>query len=270
MKKKEFDLIERYLDGSLTESEKYEFESRVISDQPLKNKLEAHRAARQVLKELERNELRAQFKKYSQEKKGIASNDGPKIIRLQDKIKRTLRYAAAVAILVTFTGLSFLVFDSHRYGSSVFAEMNTREYLTIERSVGSTDEAKIIEIRQLYISENWTATIEQIVAIGAETQSLSPEILLILADAKYKSGDLNGAQEIYRSVQKLESIDEWFIHQAEWKELLLALEKKPFDPIFKGQLKDMASDENHLYKQLAANTLDQMQSWRFKIGQWFF
>ncbi|TVR86592.1 MAG: hypothetical protein EA411_10275 [Saprospirales bacterium] len=268
MGSEEFDRIEAFIDGKLSDDELKEFMERLEVDEKLREKLEAHKAARLVAESLAEHDLRNRMKKWKAQNTGTSDKEakgaGPK----QGVVRRMISYGIAASLLAFVVGVSYLYVDSPRHASNVFAERNTGEYTLTERGTEQDMPIDLREIHQLYAAGEWESVIEA----SRQYQPISTDekmtLNFLLADSKYRIGNIGAALDQYNNI--LETADDrWHIDRAEWKKVLIQLESEPFNQDYQIELDRIAEDTTHLYQKAAQGLKSEMRGLRFTFGRLF-
>ncbi len=268
MGSEKFDRIEAFIDGKLSEDELKEFMERLERDEKLREKLEAHKAARVVAESLAEHDLRNRMKKWKAQNTGTSDKETKGAAPKQGVVRRMISYGIAASLLAFVVGVSYLYVDSPRYASNVFAERNTGEYTHAERSVEQDMPTELRDIHQLYAAGEWESVIEGV----RQYQPLSTEeemtLDFLLADSKYRIGNIDVALGQYNNI--LETADDrWHIDRAEWKKVLIQLESEPFNKVYLDELEKIAEDPTHLYRKAAQELISEMRGLRFTFGRLF-
>jgi hypothetical protein len=271
MGRKKFEQIEQFLDGNLSGEELKDFLSRLEEDSKLREKVEAHKAARVVMQSMAEDKLRSRMAQW---KDGGGESEKPQDGEVKKRpptvIRRLVSYGVAASLLAFVVGASYLFIDAPRYASNMVAERNTAEYTLAERSAEESGTTYFQEIYHLYANEKWIETTETIKQhLPVEREEEIP-LIFLLADATYRSGNHGEAIAIYASLIEDPEMDRWHVDRAEWKMLLIQLEQDPFNKRLHSELDRIATDSNHFYQQSASNLLAEMSSFRYQFGRWIF
>ena len=269
MGKNEFNRIENFLDGELSDSELSNFVKEMDENPKLKSEVEAHRASRLVAKHLQREYLRTEIEHWDQGSEGAEDNPGSD--RKVRKIPALLfRYGIAASFLVFVLALSYVFFESPKYASGIYAELNLGEPVIIERDAIAVTEETLLTIYQLYREGDYRQALELTEDQIADTERANLQFLFLSADLNYRKGQFKEAKAIYRDIMTLEGVDEWQTQRAEWNHLIISLEENPFSISYIQQLEEIAEEPDHLYSGKAQKTLEKTRGIIYRTGRFLF
>ena len=269
MGKNEFNRIENFLDGKLSGSELSAFVKELDENPRLKSEVEAHRAGRLVAKHLQRAHLRTEIEHWEKGAEGTEGNLAPR--RKVRKIPSLLfRYGVAATFLVFVLSMAYVFFESPKYASGIYADLNLEEPVIIERDAIAVTEETLLTIYQLYREGDYRQALELTEEQLADTERINLQFLFLSADLHYRKGHFSEAKAIYRDIMTLEGVDEWQTQRAEWNHLIISLEESPFSASHIQQLKGIAEEPDHLYSGKAQKTLEKTRGIIYRTGRFLF
>lgn len=269
MGQKEFNYIERFLEGELTSAELEEFMTRYREDTSFQHEVHAHQATRKVLQVLEKDEFRRQLHQWDQGDAGESSEPkaGGKVIKMRRKL---FQYGVAATLLILILGATYVFFESPKYASSLYADLNQAEPVLIERDAIAVTEEDLLNVYSLYQREEYSEALIQAEQLLDKNGELNIDLIFLQADLYYRLGDDGEALQIYQNIMHLDEVNQWHTHRAEWNHLLILLEKRPFDPLLLRQLEKISEQGDHLYRGKAQKALEQTQNPLYRIGKFLF
>ena len=220
-----FDKIEAYLDGEMSDSQKIAFENELKTNAILKEEFEKRQIVKLSLQHLlRRNQKKDKLKEWLGEQKSVEKKNVPKLNskpkpRVVDFYSSIFRkMAAAILIMALPLGL-YLAFNHFNAGTSpqMLAETawtKTDKLSHLANTMGGEDSKIILKnVRKLYKDQKYNEGIAQLNNIDTNNEDY-PQSLLLKGMCYYKLDDNANAIRNFNSL--LENPNKSFDDKANW------------------------------------------------------
>jgi len=265
MEAKNFDKIEAYLAGEMSEAE-------AKADSTLAEDIEVHQIAHNAMEILVEDDLRNQFKAWQSEETTAAPSSATesKVVSMSPKAtsrtarttsqpakRRSLfpRLAAAASVALL---LGFFTFQYSNNSSSI--DGSYTEYM-MPTSVRSADGAATTPLAtglEAYAATDYAKAIEVYKTIPTTNERYN-EAQYYLAHSYYKNNNFSEAIAQFGKVTK--AGDARYKEQAEWYQLLSFVANKQQDASFDALLNKLLTDGKHSYHAKAQELNSDLNSW---------
>jgi hypothetical protein len=212
-KHKDFDWIEKYIAGELSEAEKQGFDNRMAEDEELAKEFEKHQGAHKALDFLVAQNLKAQLQEMEEESK---------VVSLRSRRRARLTIVSVAASVLVLVGAFFVIFPQNKLSHTELAAAyyEVPDFGTRGDTGASPEDTPLIA--GLNALQN-NAIGEAITQLG-EVEVTDPDYLVAqyyLGHAFYADAQYDRAQQSFSIVGN--SNDLRYVEEAQWYELLSCL-----------------------------------------------
>lgn len=227
---KDFNLIEKYLSGKLSDTEKQSFDNRLAEDESFAQELENHQTAHKALDFLVASNLKAQLQEMEAESK---------VVSLRKRRKTRLSILSVAASVLVLIGTFYIILPQNNLSNTELAAAYYEEPDFGTR--GSTAANALNEGINALQNNDLATAITQL----GEVKDSDPDYLVaqyFLGHAYYSNGQFNEAEQSFSIVGN--SNDLRYVEQAQWYQLLSCLAQ---DASCTDQLNELIEEDNHSF-----------------------
>jgi hypothetical protein len=231
---KDFDLIDKYMAGELSDAEMQRFDKRLAEDEDLAKEFQRHQSAHKALDFMVAQNLKAQLQEME---------EASKVISLRRRRRTRLTIVSVAASVLVLVGAFFVIFPQDNLSNAELAtayyevpDYGTRGHAEVSPE-GSPLAAGISALQ----NNAFEAAITQL----GEVEATDPDYLVaqyFLGHAFYADAQYDRAQQSFSIVGN--SNDLRYAEEAQWYELLSCLAQN--DECLE-QLNRLLEDENHAF-----------------------
>ena len=259
MEKQDFDRIEAYLNGEMSETEAQAFDKEITQNTALAAAIDRHLVANDAIELMIEDNLRAELEQLRTEETSetkVVSIGKKKTARFRSLTSR-LAVAASVAVLLGFFGIQW---SNNNYSNTALLEATYQPYdLSAVRSAGGEAHPFAPGLRA-YESGNFAEAVEFFKTIP-EADSRYIEAQFYLGHSLYQNKAYATANTAFEKVTNSKDIR--FEEEAEWYLALSHLAENNLNTDFNNLLNKMADDKDHIYHSKAQNLRNKINSiWR--------
>lgn len=211
-KNKDFDLIEKYMTGELSEVEKQSFDNRLAEDEALAEAFQLHQSAHKALDVLVAQNLKAELQEMEEESK---------VVSLRKRRRTRLTIVSVAASVLVLVGAFFVIFPQDNLSNAELAAVyyEAPDFGTRGGAAASPENPLTAGVNALQNN----AVEEAITQLG-EVKETDPDYLVaqyFLGHAFYTDAQYDRAQQSFSMVGS--SSDLRYVEEAQWYELLSCL-----------------------------------------------
>jgi tetratricopeptide (TPR) repeat protein len=253
---KKYELIQDYLDDSLSETERLAFEQELAKDADLQADLDLHLLSNDAIEFVIEDSLRSELQTLHQESKATQKTaSGGRVVNMRRRMI-PLSIAATVLLLVGFFTATF---QAKQYDNQAIAGTFYENDL-LQRVRGNNSASLLQKGMQLFLQEDYPAAIDYFGQVSEPT--LQAEANYAMAHAHYNLEQYPAAMQNFATV--IDSQDPRFTEKAELYYLLSTLAAdQTTDQRFGDLLTKMIENKEHLHHQEALAINKKLNSfWR--------
>lgn len=236
---KHIELIENYVEGKLSETEKQDFETRLIVDGDFKEEFDLYKSVVVGIKASGLVNLKAKLKEADDEL------DSSNVIELKPEKKKSYRlYYSIAASIILILGIAFVwqINSTHRLSNIADSVYEKDKGLPVEMSVNIqtlNDAMNSYKTGDYHSAQNYLLNI-------LHNNQANDTAIFYLGLVEYELGNFNKAQEYFNAINDSSN----YYPKAEYR-LMLSLLKTNSVNDAKAECKKILSNPNHPYREKA-------------------
>jgi len=257
-----FDKIEDWLNGNLSQEEAAKFEKEADANPELSAQIDQHLTAQDAIEVMIEDNLRDQMKNWSKEDNS-SEEETTKVVSINKKKKgstfrrlRPLLAAASVALLIGFVGMQW----AGNYSNNSLLESSYSAY-NMPGVRSGVDTSPVTEGIMAYGEKDYQKAIQSFQNTADANADYRVESLFYKGQSEYQIKNYEEAITSFNLV--IASNSKRFKANAEWYKVLTYLAANQTDQDFSAALKNITNNSNHEFYNQAKELEGKMDSfWR--------